>query len=675
MKRNLTRTLSFVFLAFLYSSILCAQKSYYHTLQDKSTSDSLKMEAAYTISFEICHTLPDSGIYYANLSLSYAQKINKNKGKASAYSQIGYSFALKGEVDSSLLYWNKSIDIYKKNKDPYSAAKILNNVGSNLIFKGEYDKAKTILDEVERTFSSMDSLKQNIPTYNNLGLLYDVQGDYISGQKYYMKAVKLSQALNDTLGIANAYNNIAVMYFYLDNYEKSIQYSYESLKYTVNNKYTGLRGKTFKNMALSYEYLNNIDSALHYHYQSLEIDKSMNNQLGIAKSYHNMGGLYYEKGNYSKALDYLLKAKNIKETYADQEGISSTYNYLGKIYTKKKDFKTAYTYLTKGLEIATDLQIPEELLDIYLSSAEYYHESGDDKQSYKFLNLHRILNDSIKNVDVKNKLADLELKYETAKKEAENENLKAEQVIKSITISRQKRTIIAGVLGLLLLSFFLALLYRKNKIQKQLTLQTIDQKNKIQTLHSELKHRFSNNLAFIQSLLEMEVRRTKHFETRQLLQDSENRLHTLSLVQSNLMELDSSTQVNLKEYLTDLTLHLESIYTTRDRKLDIQTNFADCQFGADDAMRIGLVTNELITNSVKHAFHDSNNAIINIKTQLNPSNKLILSYNDNGPGLKIESDASIQKESSSLGLKLIQILKNQIKNNFELIVFNDSMNN
>jgi len=88
--------------------------------------------------------------------------------------------------------------------------------------------------------------------------------------------------------------------------------------------------------------------------------------------------------------------------------------------------------------------------------------------------------------------------------------------------------------------------------------------------------------------------------------------------------------------------------TTKDKNISFETDFTDYQINAEDAMRLGLIVNELVTNSVKHAFHDVHNPTITIATALDSDSKLTLKYAVNGP--KVTPNIATNEPSTSLGL-------------------------
>lgn len=251
-------------------------------------------------------------------------------------------------------------------------------------------------------------------------------------------------------------------------------------------------------------------------------------------------------------------------------------------------------------------------------------------------------------------------KYQADLKDVENEKLKIEKSLKESTITKQKILLWLSIFSLVVFILLMTLLYRQLRLQKK-------QKEQIKLLNKELNHRVKNNLAFMTSLLEMQARRTETAETKALLQESQNRLLALSQVHNTLFQNNDNVNINLKIYLEEIMSHLKSIFQLPAKPIHFDLSFIDYQLNAEDAMRFGLIINELVTNSVKHAFDETQIGVIRIKTFINNEHKLVLNYSDNGPGKSHLKNEKTQQKHAALGLKLINLLRKQLSSNYQVI--------
>jgi two-component sensor histidine kinase len=642
-------------------SINCYSQTNYDSLRQiikLSNSDSLKMIAAYDISKNICYTMPDSGIHYALMAYDFASSADLLSGQASACSQIGFSYNQKEVIDSAIFYWQKSAKLYKSIGDDFKEAYIMNNVGSILIFEGKYDEAKIVLNKVIKTMIRLEKNDYIISTINNLGLLYDIKGDYEKAYTYYQDAYERSLKINDKNGMGTALNNISVMYYFVEDYEKSIDFGKKALEIWTGERFFGSRSKTYKNIAVSFDLLGQVDSAIYYNHKALATDIKLKNETGQAKTAHNLGCLYTDQGDLQRGLEYLLQAKEMKSRYPVREGSASTYNYLGNIYTKLGNFKEALLHLNEGEAISKKFLSLEDIKDNLAFRIQHHEAQGNYQQAFEDQKEFIEMKDSLLNIQTKAKIADINIKYETSQKDLENEKLTSQSILNKQTINAQQKYLFGGLLGLGIISLISVFLYRQREKLKELNTRLKQQKDQIKILNQELNHRVKNNLAFMTSLLEMQGRRSKTEEAKTILKESENRIKALSLVHSNLFQNTEDTELNLNSYLQEITSHLEEIFEFPGKELQINRTFIDYYLNAEDAMRFGLIVNELFTNTVKHAFESKDKITISISTSMTKEGKLQLEYADNGPGIIKKSLPD--KASSSLGMKLIELLKKQL---------------
>lgn len=253
------------------------------------------------------------------------------------------------------------------------------------------------------------------------------------------------------------------------------------------------------------------------------------------------------------------------------------------------------------------------------------------------------------------------VEFETSKKEMENKNLIVQQQLDKSVIERQSTMLTLGLSALGLFVLFTSVLLRQRKKLKKLNQDLSTQKRQIQTLNQELNHRVKNNLAFMTSLMEMQGRRVENVEAKHILRESESRLKTLSIVHSKLFQNELDTKIDLKRYLNEITTHLQKVFTIQDKDLQLKTSFDSIMIEAEEAVRIGLILNELFTNSVKHAFKNVANPTIAIRTNTTNDGKIKLSFEDNGPKeFNKEINSSKVDSNGSIGLKLIQLLRKQL---------------
>jgi len=180
-----------------------------------------------------------------------------------------------------------------------------------------------------------------------------------------------------------------------------------------------------------------------------------------------------------------------------------------------------------------------------------------------------------------------------------------------------------------------------------------------EVLLAEVQHRVKNNLAVIIGLLNFQNENAESEETRNALREAKNRVMSIAMVHNQLYRKDDLNKINLNTYLSDLITELlrsHPLFTT----VPINKHMQDIDLGIIKTVPLGLVVNEVITNSFKHGFKDNKNPSIDIQL-IKLNNMVTLSISDNGVGFPPKE--SINKQS--LGLTLIESLTDQIDGKVE----------
>lgn len=180
-----------------------------------------------------------------------------------------------------------------------------------------------------------------------------------------------------------------------------------------------------------------------------------------------------------------------------------------------------------------------------------------------------------------------------------------------------------------------------------------------EVLLREIHHRVKNNLQIISSLLNLQTRCVEGEETINVLKESQNRVKTMAMVHEKLYQSEDLKDVNFKEYIENLVSDLFYSYGVKKGAIDLQIDADDIKMDIDTAIPCGLIINELVTNSLKYAFPDSNNEdIVKVELKRLQPDKLKLVISDNGVGLPEDLD---MENVETLGLKMVTILVNQLK--------------
>jgi len=165
----------------------------------------------------------------------------------------------------------------------------------------------------------------------------------------------------------------------------------------------------------------------------------------------------------------------------------------------------------------------------------------------------------------------------------------------------------------------------------------------------EIHHRVKNNLQVISSILGIQSRSVTDVKAKAAIKEGRSRVHSMSLIHQNLYKKDDLTGISIKDYLDKLGHDLLSTYAIEPDKVNIHIEADDMILDVETVVPIGLIVNELISNSLKYAFPDGAKGNIYIKMQ-QEERHLILSVADDGIGL--DPDQLKLKEGTSVLIKI-----------------------
>lgn len=178
-----------------------------------------------------------------------------------------------------------------------------------------------------------------------------------------------------------------------------------------------------------------------------------------------------------------------------------------------------------------------------------------------------------------------------------------------------------------------------------------------EVLLKEIHHRVKNNLTVISSLLELQSDNVTDELSKSTLLQGTNRVRSIALIHQRLYQHEDFAAIELHGFANDLYRQIASVLKNTNQQNIFTNNIAETQVDIDTAVPIGLILNELMTNSFKYAF--TINAIGEMVIGLEEIGKheFMLVYKDNGPGLPKGFDLD---NSPSLGMRLIHRLAYQL---------------
>jgi PAS domain S-box-containing protein len=176
-------------------------------------------------------------------------------------------------------------------------------------------------------------------------------------------------------------------------------------------------------------------------------------------------------------------------------------------------------------------------------------------------------------------------------------------------------------------------------------------------LLKEIHHRVKNNLQVIHSILSLQSRYVESPEIIKMIEESQDRIKSMSFIHEYLYQSDDLSKIDMNHYIEKLCEYLHLSYSGSDKDIKIKMDCQNVKVDIQIATPCGLIINELVSNSLKHAFKDQDQGEIQIEFKRDARDRYRLKISDNGIGNPNKINF---EKASTLGIRLIKILTEQL---------------
>jgi len=184
-----------------------------------------------------------------------------------------------------------------------------------------------------------------------------------------------------------------------------------------------------------------------------------------------------------------------------------------------------------------------------------------------------------------------------------------------------------------------------------------------EVLLKEIHHRVKNNLQVVSSLLYLQSRKITDKEVESMFLNCQNRVKSISLIHEKLYQTNDLARIDFDKYIKSLVYHLFNSFGVKSEQIGLTVNSENIFLTMDTAIPCGLIINELVTNTLKHAFPSNRKGEIKIEVSYQRNNKFTLIVADNGIGLPQDIDI---ENTDTLGFQLVQTLIKQLEASLEI---------
>jgi two-component system, sensor histidine kinase PdtaS len=568
--------------------------------------------------------------------------------------------------DSTVYYFDMAVDLLQNNK-PLQYGQLAE------LFRDITDRSNRshnfiIVDSIAPIGWSYyeqipDDQKDKVLGYDlliNWALIKIIRGEPKPGLELFVKALNLLKADTRTeiqLKILKDKGRFYFQYGLPEEKEIGIQYLKESLigyqesDYPEKNEALVIAYKL-----LSYYYENsNPDSTDFYLNQLDALLPQITNPFHHTWHSYSMGNNLVLRKKYEEAESYLFKTIHLLEKYhlTTIDVYQFAHSLLGDIAEVEGRIDEAIAYYEKAKNSSIEINTKANTASFIEKLSKLYALKGDYKKALAYHVEWADTNESIELERNERSLRESELEMNVLKQD------------KELFEKRQQQTFY--IVALLLGTVMLGLLYRNYRLEQKsnqklaVLNEELDHKNVLldkrnaenELLLKEIHHRVKNNLEVVSSLLALQSSQIDDPNTKDAMQEGQNRVQSIGIVHQKLYQGTNLGAVEMKDYFINLGESLIGSFGA-EKRVTLECAMDNLDVDIDTAVPLGLIVNELLTNTLKYAFPEGQQGKVEITLQKNGDGVLQLQVSDNGVG------KSGQIKGTGFGGQLISLLTQQL---------------
>jgi two-component sensor histidine kinase len=556
-------------------------------------------------------------------------------------------------------------------------------------------------DSLNTAFASISSDMEKVETILNYYDQHEKKHDYVNSVRLLNEALNISEKKHLKSLEASAYYKLGTLEANEEKHADALKYLQKALSFFEEQNDRLMMGRTLIKIGNVYDRQETLDEATKIYNQAKELGSKYRIPEILGYAYNSLGIIADKQGKSHLALDYglkalpLLKKANLNEEYIsglinvgvhyknlhqynnaieqyrkalssigpdDTFSQSAIYINMAWALLGKKDFDKGIESALTGIQLANNIQERKYFqADAYDVLSRLYENQGDFEKSLQAHKKQTALNDSIRNEDVSQRIAELQTKYENDKKEHQISNLYQENQIKMVFL------VVAAILIGILVFFGLVSFKQKRLIEQKNELLIVqnakiqEQADKLKLMMKELHHRVKNNLSIVSSLLNLQTYGLKDDNAIRAVQTGQRRVEAMSLIHQKLYQTEHITTINMREYIVDLVENIMDSYGYDRDNFTLNLEVVQEEVDVDLGIPLGLILNELITNAFKYAYQGIQKPSLSISFKVGDG--ITLNVADNGIGIDL---AKWNQKGVSFGKQLIVSLSKQVSGTYHI---------
>lgn len=568
------------------------------------------------------------------------------------------------------LYANKNYDsfYYYLSKADTLARKIktdkfdfLINVGyvEYFYYNNEYRKSVEYGLKNKEIAEKQNDMKLLAKSYNNLAAIYNHFGQHRSAIDCILKCLDISEKTKDSASFPIRNLTASVTYYNLKQFDKSIFYSKKAVEFgkQFDNLFAVTMG--LNNMGASYSAEHKVDTAISIFLQQLEFARKEEDIVNTCYALINLCHNYFFNGDLAGVEKYSTMLNKESGEMPDKMIIAEVHNVNALRYILRKDYSSAKTELDSGIALAKGEDASDALGNLYQTYSKFYFIQSRIREAEDYAYKYDSLQTAANLKELNFYIEDIEVKYETEKKQAQIQLQQAQLKQKSIL----NYVLIAGALALLIISLLTYRNYKHRQRLQQAKIEELETEKKLTATEAVLKGeeqeraRLSKDLHDGLGGMLSGIKFSLSNMKENLIMTPENARsfeRSIDMLDSSIREMRRVAHNMMPEILIKygLDIALKEFCNEMDRSGVLQVNYQsvgmrNVTIEQITAVNIYRIIQELVNNAVKHA------AARNVVVQLHANEQerlLAITVEDDGNGF----DTSLLKQAGGIGWQNIQ---------------------
>ena len=554
----------------------------------------------------------DTSIFVAVAKMGIQKSGDDAKSLGTVYAHLASWYGYHGlfHPDSTTKYSAKSVEQYEKTQDTILIANALRTLAIDYVNNGYLEKSNVVL----------------------------------------YKAVDFYEAIGDQVGLANVNRTISIVALFEENWETAIEYGEKAFPVFEREKDYYKMAVTRLNLIEAYRELKRYKSAHEAASSCIDlVDEFVPEEVFVlSRAYSQKAQTSHEEGNYRQALEEAQEAFDICTAAADKERCASYLQGVADARMALGDIDQALKHYLFILENEPINEANTKSIELYENVIECYRRIGDYKAVAKYQQVRFNLEEVRLNGVIKNLENESFAKYESGKKD---QAIEVQQI--QLTQKTRIQQLSYGIGALLLL--LLAGLYFNYRKTKKISDQLKIKNDENELLLKEIHHRVKNNLEIVSGLLELQSAQIDDESIQRAMIDSQNRVQAMGILHQKLYQGINLDSIDMKDYFLNLSEGILDTFNA-DQKVTIDLVVQNLELDVDTAIPIGLIVNELLTNSLKYAFPNDGLGAISIDLKELDNDYLELQVKDSGIGINEDE----QPKGTGFGSQLVALLTKQL---------------